>query len=63
MADIVNSSCCDPNNGDKPGQPEYGKKYKPENNNGCGCPYGNSSVEVAAEPTIVIQRLTREEFA
>lgn len=30
--------CCS-NNATKPGQPEYGKAWKPENNSGCGCNY------------------------
>jgi len=32
-------SCCNGyiNNSEIPGQPEYGRSYKPENHNGCGC--------------------------
>lgn len=64
MADVLNSSCCDPDNGDKPGQPEYGKKKKPENHRGCCCNDGGcDEPEVAEPPTIVRQTLTREDFA
>lgn len=63
MADEIIGGCCNPDNSLNPQQPEYGKKIKPENNNGCGCPYGSSTAEAAAEPTIIIQQLTRGDFA
>lgn len=53
-------SCCGCiNNCHRPGQPEFGKCWKPENNAGCGCNGTRSCVTNTTEPTIVVQKNTR----
>lgn len=54
-----NSGCGCVNNCHMPGQPEYGKCWKPENNAGCGCNGTNSCVTTTSVPVIVVQRNVR----
>lgn len=53
------SGCGCTNNCHRPGQPEFGKCWKPENNAGCGCNETRSCVTNTTEPTTVIQKNTR----
>lgn len=54
-----NSGCGCVDNCHRPGQPEFGKCWKPENNAGCGCNGKKSCVTTAIEPIIVVQRNVR----
>lgn len=54
-----NSGCGCVDNCHRPGQPEFGKCWKPENNAGCGCNETRSCVTTTIEPTVVVQKNVR----
>ncbi len=54
-----NSGCGCIDNCHIPGQPEYGKCWKPENNAGCGCNGSSTCTTEQSQPVIVIQRNVR----
>ena len=47
------------NNCHVPGQPEFGKCWKLENNAGCGCNGTSSCVTTSTQPTIIVERNVR----